>query len=57
MYLCQHGVTLKYVSSIEIVIIGGAQFKNMLNFGIVPLYREIAGVREGEKNNPKRTGD
>ena len=37
MYLCQHGVTLKYVSPIEIVIIGGAQFKHMLNIGTVPL--------------------
>ena len=33
MYLCQHGVTLKYVSPIEIVIVGGAQFKHMLNIG------------------------
>ena len=38
MYLCQHGVTLKYVSPIEIVIIGGAQFKHMLNIGTVPLH-------------------
>ena len=38
MYLCQHGVTLKYVSPIEIVIIGGAQFTHMLNIGTVPLY-------------------
>ena len=37
MYLCQHGITLKYVSPIEIVIIGGAQFKHMLNIGTVPL--------------------
>ena len=37
MYLFQHGVTLKYVSPIEIVIIGGAQFKHMLNIGTVPL--------------------
>ena len=37
MYLCQHGVTLKYVSPIEIEIIGGAQFKNMLKFSTVPL--------------------
>ena len=37
MYLCQHGVTLKCVSPIEIVIIGGAQFKHMLNIGTVPL--------------------
>ena len=36
-YLCQHGVTLKYVSPIEIVIIGGAQCKHMLNIGTVPL--------------------
>ena len=36
MYLCQHGVTLKYVSPIEIIIIG-AQFKHMLNIGTVPL--------------------
>ena len=40
MYLCQHGVTLKYVSPIEIVIIGGAQFKHMLNIGTVPLLLE-----------------
>ena len=38
MYLCQHGVTLKYVSPIEIVIIGVAQFKHMLNIGTVPLH-------------------
>ena len=38
MYLCQHGVTRKYVSTIEIVIIGGAQFKHVLNIGTVPLY-------------------
>ena len=39
MYLCQHGVTLKYVFPIEIVIIGGGQFENMLNIGTVPLPR------------------
>ena len=38
MYLCQHGVRLKYVSPIEIVIIGGAQFKHMLNIGTVALH-------------------
>ena len=38
MYLCQHGVTLTYVSPIEIVIIGGAQFKHMLNIGTVPIF-------------------
>ena len=37
MSFCQRGVTLKYVSPIEIEIIGGAQFKNMLKFGTVPL--------------------
>ena len=33
MCLCQHSVTLTYVSPIETVIIGGAQFKHMLNIG------------------------
>ena len=37
-YLGQHGITLKYVSPIEIVIIGVAQFKHMLNLGTVPLH-------------------
>ena len=41
MYLCQHGVTLKFVSPIEIVIIGGAQLEQMLNIGTVPLYRTV----------------
>ena len=30
----QHGVTLNYVSSIEIVIIGVAQFKHMYRVGV-----------------------
>ena len=40
MHLCRHGVTLNYVSPVEIVIIGGAQFKHicMLNIGSVPLH-------------------
>ena len=33
----QRGITLKYVDPIEIVIIGVAQFKHMLNLGTVPL--------------------